>query len=444
MAAAAVPEHTPSAHPPQIETRLPRDVLAAYSLPSAGIGAMVGLVLTYFLKYATDVLLIAPALVGAVFGAARIWDAISDPLAGHWSDRTDHRLGRRRPWLFLSALLLPIGFLALWAPPAGFAGAALVAWFGFWVFFLHTALTVFGVPHRALGAELSTSPHQRTRAFACSSFAAHLGAIAAIACVAWIEAASDPRAAAFPITCALAVATALLIAVGAWRVPEPADHRGRGGASLRAAFRDVWRDRFARAVVGARFAQEIALGSTLSLLPFASDYVLITPGWTAYYLASAVAGLLLAIPCWVVLARRLDKVACWRLAVCMNLVLFAGFFLLGEGDGLWVLAGIFFAGAAGACSGVVAPSLLADVVDGDETRTGERKEGVYFAAWTFAEKSAIGVKFLLLGWLLQLSGFEPNVSQTETAQLGLRIAIAGVPCLGMVAVLLLLARLPRR
>ena len=75
----------------------------------------------------------------------------------------------------------------------------------------------------------------------------------------------------------------------------------------------------------------------------------------------------------------------------VNLGVFAGFFTISEGDGAFVLAGIFIAGTAGACSGVVAPSLMADVVDGDERHTGERKEGVYFAAWSFAEKSALGV-----------------------------------------------------
>ncbi len=423
---------------------VPARIVVAYSLPSLGLGAMVGMVLTYYMKFAADVLLVAPGLVGALFGAARLWDAFSDPIAGQWSDRTDHRLGRRRPWLLASALLLPLGFFALWAPPAQLGAGALAVWCGACVFLLHTLLTIFGVPHRALGAELSEDSHERTRVFAGSSCAAHVGGVAAIACVGWIERAADPRAAVVPIVATVAVATGILIAAGAWQTPEPTHHRGRGGASLRGALRDLGGDRFARAILGARFAQEIALGSTLALLPFASDYILKTPGWTAFYLASAVSGLLLAIPVWVRLSRRLGKVACWRLSVTLTLVVHAAFFVASEGDAPWLLLGIFFAGASAACSGVVAPSLLADVVDGDEARTGERKEGVFFAAWTFVEKSAIGVKFLLIGALLQATGFEPHAEQTDTAILGLRVAIAGVPTLGMIVVLALLARLPGR
>jgi hypothetical protein len=95
VASSALPETAPGEPPETGCARVDRRLLAAYSLPNLGIGAMVGLVLIYFLKFATDVLLIPPALVGGIFGAARIWDAITDPLAGHWSDRTNHALGRR-------------------------------------------------------------------------------------------------------------------------------------------------------------------------------------------------------------------------------------------------------------------------------------------------------------------------------------------------------------
>ena len=58
-----------------------------------------------------------------------------------------------------------------------------------------------------------------------------------------------------------------------------------------------------------------------------------------------------------------------------------------------------------------------DVIDYDELRTGERKEGSYFAAWNFVYKSAIGVMLALTGFVLELSGFVPNQPQTMTTQL---------------------------
>ena len=68
-----------------------------YALPMLGVNFSLVLLVSYITKYAVDVLLIAPAAIGAVVGAARIWDAVTDPLAGYWSDRTNSRFGRRRP-----------------------------------------------------------------------------------------------------------------------------------------------------------------------------------------------------------------------------------------------------------------------------------------------------------------------------------------------------------
>ena len=58
----------------------------------------------YVMKFSTDVLLIAPAVMGAIFSLSRIWDAISDPLVGYLSDRTTLKLGRRRTWILGSCL----------------------------------------------------------------------------------------------------------------------------------------------------------------------------------------------------------------------------------------------------------------------------------------------------------------------------------------------------
>src|SRR5262245_41327919 len=68
--------------------------LAAYCGPAFGAGFMFLLIPLYLMKFATDVLLISPAVMGLIFGLSRLWDAIADPVAGYLSDRTRSRLGR--------------------------------------------------------------------------------------------------------------------------------------------------------------------------------------------------------------------------------------------------------------------------------------------------------------------------------------------------------------
>ena len=106
-----------SARPHSNPERLPLSVILTYCLPTVGCGFMFLLVGLYLMKFATDVLLIAPAAMGTIFGLSRIWDAISDPIAGYLSDRTSHRSGRRRPWIFVSMLPIGLAYWMLWSPP---------------------------------------------------------------------------------------------------------------------------------------------------------------------------------------------------------------------------------------------------------------------------------------------------------------------------------------
>ena len=80
------------------------------------------------------------------------------------------------------------------------------------------------------------------------------------------------------------------------------------------------------------------------------------------------------------------------------------------------------------CSGagaVVLPSIQADIIDFDEYQTGERKEGAYLAVWNLIRKASGSVVALLTGFVLQFSGFIPNVEQSDEVQLW----ILGLFCL---------------
>ena len=79
----------------------------------------------------------------------------------------------------------------------------------------------------------------------------------------------------------------------------------------------------------------------------------------------------------------------------------------------------FFAGLAAGCGGTIAPSIQSDIIDYDEYKTGERKEGSYFAAFNFVYKSAIGVMTVITGPVLQFAGYQPNQEQTMFVQIAI-------------------------
>jgi GPH family glycoside/pentoside/hexuronide:cation symporter len=88
----------------------------------------------------------------------------------------------------------------------------------------------------------------------------------------------------------------------------------------------------------------------------------------------------------------------------------------------------------------VGPSLKADVVDWDEARTGERKEGSYFATWNFAQKGAAGVSVWAIGLMLAATGFVPNVGQSESTIFGMRLLASAFPFVLHLGALALITR----
>ena len=113
---------------------------------------------------------------------------------------------------------------------------------------------------------------------------------------------------------------------------------------------------------------------------------------------------------------------------------------LGEGDLVAVMVIACIAGSAVGGLDVFFPSIQADVIDYDEFRSDERKEGVYFAAWHFAAKTALGVSGMLAGLALGATGYQPGVEQTESVKLAIRALMSGIPLLTYGAGILLFRR----
>ena len=422
------------------EERVPTSSILVYSAPILGVFMAGMLVNFYLLKFSTDVLFIAPATIGFLLLIARVWDAVTDPAAGWLSDRTHTRLGRRRPWFIGSAVPLGASTVMLWSPPQALEGTALTVWIGAAILLFYTAYTAFRVPHIAMGAELSRGYHDRTRVFGIMQMVESVGMLAAAGVLVFLEQAEDPRSFARGLSLAMGGFGALLILVAAWRLRERSEFLGRGGSSPWRAFRDVLVNPHSRILIGVFFLEQLGFSTLVALMPYLSDYVLDTPGSTGLYLFGAIGASLLSIPVWIGLSRRFGKKPVWISSILAKSVLFALALLLGAGDFVPMMMLAVFVGVMNGSGAVVGPSLKADVVDWDEAQTGERKEGSYFAAWNFVQKSAGGVAVWAIGIMLAMTGFVPNVPQTEDTRLGILLLVSAAPCLLHFLALLLMLR----
>ncbi len=129
-----------------------------YSVKEAAYAAFV-------LIFYTQVLGLSGTTTGVVLFLALIWDAISDPLVGTWSDRFDSPWGRRHPFMVAGAIPLGMGFVGLFSPPMLVVENSLylACWLLFWSLWIRTAVTLFALPHLALVAEMATDYDERSR-----------------------------------------------------------------------------------------------------------------------------------------------------------------------------------------------------------------------------------------------------------------------------------------
>ena len=406
--------------------------LFAYALPPVGAGYMFCLVTLYTMKFATDVLLIAPALMGTIYGISRFWDAISDPLVGYLSDKTNTRWGRRRPWLFGAILPAALTFWMLSAPPQDLSHTMLVVWMGVAIIGFFSAQTMFIVPHMSLGAELTDDYHERTKIFAARHAGWIAGYISALGTMyLLIVAESESQAAVRTLSAdqsiyaALFGAVCLLVCVSILR--ERPEFMDKAPEKPWEAAKDIWKNSHARLLLIVIFIENLG-GATVTIMTlYVAQYVMNAAHLAPLFILSYMVFSFALTPIWTPLAKRVGKKRLWLASMLTTSFAFGGMIFLVPGmeTELIILAGL--AGAAGGCGGTINPSIKSDIIDVDEHQTGERKEGAYFAAWYFVSKSAYGVMLTITGFALSIAGFVPNEAQTATVIWTFKGLYAGMP-----------------
>lgn len=423
------------------QAKLPFDTIVAYSMPSLVLGFSSSLVSLYILKFATDVMLIPPALFATVYAIARVWDGVSDPIVGYLSDRTHTKSGRRRPWIAGGAIPLAALTVILWSPPASLTGTPALVWITVSITLFYTCYTVIAVPHLALGAEMTTDYHDRSRVFGGRGILDFGGTLLAALAIWLFQSADDPRAAARLVAVAFAALSIPILWLSVARIVERPDYQGRGSHAPIAAIKDIARNKYSRILITVFFLENVSLSFIATLFPFVTQYIL--PNETRAsggFLTFAMVVTLISFPMWFPLSRRFGKRNTWIAANVLKVIAFSSLYFTTP-QTLWLgYFALICIGMSLSAHVILAPSVKADVVDYDELETGERKEGAYFAAWNLVQKLAGALAVVFSGYLLQFSGYEANIEQSEAALTLMRTLFAGLPFALHIIVIVLLLR----
>jgi len=415
-----------------------RGTLLAYGFPGLPLAA-VGLPLYIFLPaFYHESLGLSLGLVGALLLLARFWDVLTDPVIGTLTDYHGSRMGRRKPWMLAGTPLFMIGVWFLMVPPDGAGAWHLMGW----SLVAYLGWTMIQLPYLALGAELSGNYHQRSRISVYREGFVVVGTLAAVIIPGSMEEMGAPRAQALMVLAAGMVLT-LPLAVGllSWRVPEPARPSQsviawRQGLSLLVANRPFRRLLSAYLINGLANA----LPATLFIL-FATEVLgagdRIGLLLIVYFLSAVV-----ALPFWLMAARRFGKHRIWAVSMGWAALVFAFVPFLGEGDYHWFLLITVLTGFSLGVDQAIPASIQADVVDEDTAEGGGGRAGLYFGLWNMATKLAWALAVGLAFPILDLVGLESGTDNSDGALLTLGLLYGAAPVVAKLLVIPLVWNFP--
>ena len=135
---------------------------------------------TFFLLFFySNVIGLTPGLASLAIFIALLVDAFTDPLMGVISDRTKHRLGRRHPYFLLGMIPMSLSYFMLFSIQTSWelSQQLLFLWMLTFTLLTRLGMTIFDVPHRSLGSEMSRSYTERTSIFAAREMLGWMGGL---------------------------------------------------------------------------------------------------------------------------------------------------------------------------------------------------------------------------------------------------------------------------
>ncbi len=412
------------------QRHLPTRIKLAYGLGSLAYGIKDNGFSTLLLLYYNQVVGLPAGLVGLSIFIALVLDAIVDPVIGHLSDHLHSRWGRRHPFMYASAIPVGALYLLLWNPPIGASHAHLMLYLIGISVLVRTAISCYEVPSSALAPELTSDYHERTSILGYRYLFGWIGGMGMLLLTFAVLLAPTSK---FPVgqlnpagyhiyayvAASLMTAAILLSAGGTHReirsLPKVAVTR----TSLTDTFRSIGltlQNRAFRILLMSGMFSYTNQGLNFALSTYFNTFLWGLPAsWLAVFTICVIVGVVLAFLTATYTSRLWGK---RRAAVAASL----GYIVLAvtplllrsqdmfPGNGNPVLlpllmADIVLAVTLGVGGAILGASMMSDVVEDSQARTGKRQEGLFFAGSFFMQKCVSGLGLLLSGAILSWVGF---------------------------------------
>lgn len=414
----------PVAQPPlSLRTKL------LYGVGSIAYGVK-GQLMSLLLLFYNQLVGLPPEQVSLVLMISVVLDAVWDPIIGQYSDNLRSPLGRRHTLMYASAVPAALTFIMLWHPPAGWSDGALCAYLLVMVMLARFTISLYEIPSSALAPELAPDYHARTSLLAYRYLFGTLGTAGAAIMAYGIFLKSTPdqpmgqlNADGYPpyaLTVAIIMTASILISTAATHhrikgLHTPPARKLKVGESMREIGATLANRNFVVAIIAMGFTG-VAIGLISGLHIYFATYFWELPSSKLLILTlSSVAAAPIAAIYAPRLSRRLGKrngamalgfagVVFNCLPVTLRLL---GFFPENGSPYLLplLLADRVMSGICSTGMFILTASMLADIVEQNQAKTGRRAEGLLMSADNTLQKIITGLATGLPGFMLAAIGF---------------------------------------
>jgi len=435
------------APPLTLKTRL------AYGIGAASTGIKTRSFTAFLLLFYNQAVGLPPAMVASVILIATIYDSIMDPLIGQVSDNFRSRWGRRHPFMYAAALPLAVGFYMLWNPPEWMSHGQLFAYMLTCLLVVRTFDTFFELPNVALGPELAPAYNERTKLISWrKAFETCGGLLMVLAGYRYFMAESNGGVtersgySEYALVAAAIIFVVILVSAAGTHdrikyLRQPPTRKLTLLGSLREIGATLNNASFIyiaiagmiyMAAIGARAALEVYF----YLYFWAFDQAQI-----AILTIVQVPGSLLGVIIAPILAGWLGKKRATLLVWCSAMVVTLLPLALRvvdilPGNDHWIVFPVLLVETvvtqilliAGA---VLVPSMIADIVEDSELKTGRRSEGLLYSADNLFRKFVSGIGVFVAGLVLSVVGFSMKTPPGSVSESQLdTLALLYIPIYG--------------
>jgi len=450
---------TPSAH----SSKIPLVQKIAYGTGMLG-NQMFPAALGIFMVILVQGLGMDPLLWGVLFFLPRLSDALTDPLMGYISDNTKSRWGRRRPYIFIGAILAGVSYIMMWQLDQNNSETYNFTYFLLMSFVFYFGLTVFATPYVAMGYEMSDNFHERTRLMAVAQW---IGQWAWVIVPWFWVILYDPEF--YPDAVTGARSLAIWVGIGCMlmaMVPaifcktQPVDpstqeelsikNAGNSVMSLVRGFVVTFKCKPFVQICAATF---LVYNAFMTIAGF-SFFIIVhhmfngvtgpdgSSTWPTWHgTVGALTTCFLAIPAVTWISGKFDKKNAFVISQSISILGYISFWWCFNPDHPWMLflpLPLFSFGIGGLFT--IMMSMTADVCDLDELNSGSRREGAFGAVYWWMVKFGFAIAGLGGGLIMSMVGFDPDAAQqTPEAMTGMRLAYILVPVTGtLIAIFIML------